>query len=121
MSRRMPRIAMIALLAGLLGSFAIARPAYSRVFIGFGFPLVVGPPVFYPPPVYYPPPAFYPPAPFYPPPAYAPGPQADYAPPQGGQSCSAGPLMCPMERPVSAGSSCYCHDRNGQRVWGHAT
>jgi hypothetical protein len=117
---------MIALLAGLLGSLATAGPAYSRVFIGFGFPLVVGPPVvYYPPPIYYPPPAYFPPPAYYPPPAYPAGPQADYAPPQslpqGGQSCDAGPLMCPMERPVSSGSNCYCRDRNGQRVWGHAT
>jgi hypothetical protein len=121
MSRRVPRIATIVVLAGLLGSLAAARPAYSRVFIGFGFPLFVGPPAYYPPPVYYPPPAYYPPPPSYPPPAYPGAPQAGYTSPQGSQACNAGGLMCPMERPVSTGSACYCRDRNGQRVWGHAT
>ena len=121
MSRRVPWIPLIVLLAGLLGGLAAARPAYSRVFIGFGFPLVVGPPAYFPPPVYYPPPAYYPPPPNYPPPAYPVGPQAGYAWPQGGQSCNAGGFMCPIERAVSAGSACYCRDRNGARVWGHAT
>jgi hypothetical protein len=120
MSRRVHRVAMIVLLAGLLGSLAAARPAYSRVFIGFGFPLF-GPPAYYPPPVYYPPPAYYPPPPYYPPPAYRAGPEAGYTSPQGGQACNAGGLMCPMERPVSVGSACYCRDRNGQRVWGHTS
>lgn len=125
MSLRVPRIATIALLAGLVGSLAIVHPAYSRVFVSFGFPLFVGPPAYYPPPVYYPPPAYYPPSGYYPPQGYPSGPQADYAPahslPQGGQSCNAAPFICPMERPVSSGSSCYCRDRNGQRVWGRAT
>jgi len=127
MSRRVPRITLILLLAGLLGGLAAVRPAYSRVFIGFGFPLFVGPPLYVPPPLYYPPPAYYPPPPYYPPPAYAagpqggyPSPQAGYASPQAGQSCNAGGFICPTDRPLSAGSACYCRDRNGQRVWGHA-
>jgi len=116
------------LLAGLVGGLTAAHPAYSRVFIGFGFPLFVGPPAYYPPPIYYPPPAYAPPPPYYAPPAYPASPQGGYAsPPAGyasplaGQSCNAEDLMCPIERPASAGSACYCLDRNGQRVWGHAT
>ena len=45
-----------------LGTLAgLAHPAMARVWVGFGFPLFVGPPAYYPPPVYYPPPAYYPP------------------------------------------------------------
>lgn len=117
------RVGATALLAGLLASVALATPAYSRVFIGFGFPFFVGPPAYYPPPVYYPPPSYYP----APPPAYyAPPPAQSYAPPAaqspyGSQSCNAGAYICPMERPISSGASCYCRDNYGQRVWGHAT
>jgi hypothetical protein len=121
MSRRLPRIALIVLLAGSLGCLAAARPAYSRVFVGFGVPLSAGPPAYYPPPVFYPPAPYDPPPAYYPPPGHPAGLQTGFASPQGGQSCNAGGLMCPMERPVSAGSACYCRDRNGQRVWSRAT
>lgn len=115
-------IVAIALGVAMLGTFAAASPAYSRVFVGFGFPLYFGPPAYYyPPPVYYPPPAYYPPANYPPPPAsYAP-PPASYAPTQSGQSCNAGAYVCPMDRPVSPGSSCYCLGHGGARVWGRAS
>jgi hypothetical protein len=100
----------------LAGALAVPVPAHARVFIGFGFPLVVGPPAYYPPPVYYPPPPYYYPPPYYPPPmAYAPGPAAP-----SGQACYAGGTVCPMEHPVGHGSSCYCTTAQG-RVWGRAS
>lgn len=114
-------IAAVALGVALLGSFAVASPAYSRVFIGFGFPFYAGPPAYYyaPPPVYYPPPTYYAPPAYAPPPAaYAPSP-GGYAPTS--QSCNAGAYVCPMDRPVSPGSSCYCLGNGGARVWGRAS
>jgi hypothetical protein len=114
------RITVVAALcATMLGLAAI--PAQARVFVGlgFGFPLFYGP-GYYPPPVYYPPPPVYyapPPPPVYyvPPQTYTPGPTA-----QSGQSCYAGPYVCPMDRPVAPGASCYCPGNGGQRVWGRA-
>jgi hypothetical protein len=110
------------------GLAALPAPAKARVWVGFGFPLVVGPPAYpYPPPAYYyPPPAYYPPPPYYGAPPYA-----GYAPPPGysrpgaqytqsGQSCMTGGAVCPMEHPVASGSSCYCTTGQG-RVWGRAT
>jgi hypothetical protein len=108
-----------ALLAGIL---AVPGPAQARVFIGFGFPLFVGPPAYYPPPMYYPPPPYFPP-PYYPPPGAYSAPPASYAPRPGGpsgQACYAGGTVCPMERPVGSGSSCYCTTGQG-RVWGRAS
>ena len=82
------------------------RSAPARVWVGFGFPLVVAPPVYYPPPAYYVPPP------------------VSYAPPQYspvGQSCVvSGASVCPMEHPVASGSSCYCTTSQG-RVWGRST
>lgn len=129
-------ISLVAIGAGLLISAGAATQAQARVFVGFGFPLFFGPPVYAPPPVYYRPPIYYPPPAYYPaypappnfpPPAYYPPPPATYAPPPAytpqatpaGQSCYAGPAVCPMENPVVSGSACYC-TVNGQRVWGHA-
>lgn len=115
-------LALSALGAVLAGILAVPGPAQARVFIGFGFPLFVGPPAYYPPPVYYPPPPYYPPAYYQPPPAYYP-PPASYAPRPGGppgQACYAGGTVCPMERPVGSGSSCYCTTGQG-RVWGRAS
>jgi hypothetical protein len=115
-------LALAALGAVLAGILAAPGPAQARVFIGFGFPLFVGPPAYYPPPVYYPPPPYYPPAYYPPPPAYYP-PPASYAPRPGGpsgQACYAGGTVCPMERPVGSGSSCYCTTAQG-RVWGRAS
>jgi hypothetical protein len=99
-------------------------PAQARVFVGIGIPFYG--PGFYPPPVYYPPPPVY----YAPPPVvYAP-PPVSYAPPQNysqapgpagdGQMCYAGPYVCPMDRPVASGGSCYCLGNGGQRVWGRA-
>jgi hypothetical protein len=114
----------LAALGGVLGGIAgMPAPANARVWIGFGFPLV-GPPAYsYPPPVYYPPPAYYPPPPaYYAPPPYYP-PSAQYAPPAGraqsGQSCYAGGIVCPMDRPASPGTGCYCTTAQG-RAWGRA-
>ena len=55
-------LALAALGGVLAGVLAVPGRAQARVFIGFGFPLFVGPPAYYPPPVYYPPPPYYPPA-----------------------------------------------------------
>jgi hypothetical protein len=109
----------IAVFAIVLGGIAgVSAPAHARVWIGFGFPLF-GPPAYYPPPVYYPPPAYYPP-----PPAYYPAPYPAYPPPAGraiaGQACYAGGTVCPMERPVTPGSGCYCTTAQG-RAWGRAS
>ena len=96
--------------------------AQARVFVGIGIPFYG--PGFYPPPVYYPPPPVY----YTPPPVvYTPPPQ-NYSSPQpyersgepGGQSCYAGPYVCPMDRPVATGGGCYCPGNGGQSVWGRA-
>jgi hypothetical protein len=104
----------VAIFAALGGYFAATEPAYSRVWIGFGVPYYAGPPAYYPPPVYYPPPAYYPP-----PMSYAPS-YAPAAPSTAGQSCYAGPYVCPMDRPVPSGAACYCLGNGGARVWGRA-
>jgi hypothetical protein len=100
---------------------ALPTPASARVWIGFGFPLFVGPPAYYypPPAYYYPPPAYYyPPPAYYPPaPSYA-APSAQYTP--SNQSCETGGAVCPMEHPVAPGSACYCTTAQG-RAWGRAT
>ncbi len=95
-------------------------PAAARVWVGFGFPLYVGPPAYYPPPVYYPPPPayYYPPPVYYPPAAYAYAPPPQYSPSR--QSCVVSGTVCAMEHPVVPGSSCYCTTAQG-RVWGRAT
>lgn len=119
-------IGSVALVAALIGFSGSVTPAYSRVWVGFGLPLpYFGPPAYYPPPVYYPPPAYYPPPPaYYPPQGYAPAPQSyapgGPAPAASGQSCNAGPYVCPMDRPVASGTACYCLGNGGARVWGHA-
>jgi len=101
-------------MAGVAGA-----PAQARVWVGVGIPFWG--PGFYPPPYYYPPPAYYPPPPpvVYAPPPQSYGQQAPMAAP-GGQSCYAGPYVCPMDRPVGSGTSCYCPGNGGQRVWGRA-
>ena len=116
------RLAAAAGLAGvLLGLAGMATPAYSRVWVGFGFgfPLVVAPPLYYAPPAYY-----YPPPVYVPPPGYYPPPPAGYAPQPpsagAGQSCYAGPYVCPMDSPVASGAPCYCLGNQGVHVWGHA-
>lgn len=101
--------------AGLI-AFTGPSTAQARVFVGFGMPLYFGPLVYAPPPVYYPPPTYYAPPPpvvYAPPSAYAP----QY---QSGQSCYAGAYVCPMDRPVTPDSGCYC-TVNGARVWGRAS
>ncbi len=92
--------------AGLLAALAVASmtvaasPSQARVFIGIGVP----------PPVYYTPP----PAQSAAAPAYSPAPSGE------GQSCYAGPYVCPMDRPVASGGPCYCIGNGGQRVSGRA-
>jgi hypothetical protein len=122
-STSLRRVLVVTALGALFaGGLAIPRPAQARVFVGFGFPLFVGPPAYYPPPVYYPPPPYYP-SPYYPPPpayypppaSYSPGPSAP-----SGQACHAGGTVCPMQRPAGSGSVCYCTTAQG-RVWGRAS
>ena len=104
-------------------SFA-ACPAQARVFVGIGLGVPFYGPGYVPGPYYYPPPAYYPPPPVYysppPPVVYTPPPQTYSQAPSGGQSCNAGAYVCPMERPVASGASCYCSGNGGQRVWGRA-
>jgi hypothetical protein len=105
-------LAVCAAVAGLAAS-----PADARVFFGIGIPFYG--PGFYPPPVYYPPPPAYyapPPVVYAPPQAYTPAPTTEPS----GQACYAGPYVCPMDRPVAPGGSCYCPGNGGQRVWGRA-
>jgi hypothetical protein len=125
--RRVRAWSAAVLVAG--GLLAMPGPASARVWVGFGFPLFVGPPAYYPPPVYYPPPAYYPPPVYYSrPPAYyyappPPPPGSGYVAPRyssSGQSCIAGATLCPMERPTASGSACYCTTMTG-RVWGRAS
>eukprot|EP01037_Dinobryon_pediforme_P005336 gene5336-5389_t len=98
---------VVASLALALGIIAAPHPAqaYWRGHFGFYGPgIIVGPPVIYapPPPVYYAPP----------PPVY-------YAPAPAGQTCYAGPYICPLDRPTPAGGGCSCPANNG-RVYGTA-
>ena len=99
----------------------LSQPASARVWVGLGFPLYYGAPAYYPPPVYYPPPPYYPAPTYYAPPAYPP---YSYVPPpqyrRYAQSCVVTGTVCPMERPVAPGSSCYCTTAQG-RAWGRAT
>ncbi len=113
------------MIAAALGVATVAltaapSPAQARVFIGVG----IGVPYFYGPGYY--------PAPYYYPPPYYPAPPVVYAPPQttytpsaapasAGQSCYAGPYVCPMDRPVPSGANCYCPGNGGERVNGRAS
>jgi hypothetical protein len=119
-------MALCAAFVGLVGT-----PAQARVFVGIGIPFYG--PGFYPPPIYYPPPPIYyapPPPPTYyvPPQAYSAAPgvaqsgmaQSGMTPSGAGQACYAGSYVCPMDRPVATGGSCYCLGNGGQRVWGRA-
>jgi len=114
LGRTLVATALFAVMLGLAAS-----PAQARVFIGIGVPFF-GPgyyPGYYPAPYYYPPPVYYAP----PPVAYSP-PAQNYsqAPTGGGQACYAGPYVCPMDRPVASGASCYCLGSGAQKVWGKA-
>ena len=109
--------AALVVCAALVG--LASKPADARVFVGIGIPFYG--PGFYPPPYYYPPPppVYYAPPPpvvYAPPQAYSPPPQ----PPGAGQSCYAGPYVCPMDRPIATGGNCYCPGNGGERVWGRA-
>jgi hypothetical protein len=107
------------LCAAGVGVAGAPKPAQARVWVGIGVPFVVAPPVYYPPPAYYPPPPYYAPPPMYSPPPVSYNPPMQYSP--SSQSCIvAGTSMCPMEHPVTSGSSCYCTTSQG-RVWGQAT
>lgn len=106
-------LALTAVGAVFLAPLVAAPPAHARVGVVVG--VGVAPPVYYPPSVYYaPPPAL----------AYAaPPPSAYVAPPSSppGQSCYAGPIVCPMERLGPPGRTCRCTDTAGRRVYGSAT
>jgi hypothetical protein len=120
--RRMLTLAVLC--AAGFGVAGVPQPAQARVWVGFGSPFLVAPPVYYPPPAYYPPPTYYPPPYYAPPPMYSP-PPVSYNPPMqysaSSQSCIvAGTSVCPMEHPVASDSSCYCTTSQG-RVWGRAT
>ena len=110
----MSRLVRIALVLGVFGTSALAGPrpanAWWRAGWGFGFapyvpfaPIVPAPyPYYYaPPPVYY-----------APPPVYAPPP----AP--AGQSCYAGPYVCPLVQFSPQGAPCSCPANDGGRVGG---
>ncbi|MEA2775897.1 MAG: hypothetical protein QOF90_1303 [Acetobacteraceae bacterium] len=120
MVSRIPLIMRQAAVAGLLCAAMVGltgSPAHARVFVGIGIPFYG--PGFYPPPAYYPPPPVYyapPPVVYTPPQTYTPPPISGPA----GQSCYAGPYVCPMDRPVATGGGCYCPGNGGQRIWGHA-
>ena len=106
-------VALCAAMMGLAGS-----PAQARVFIGLGVPFY-GPGYYPPAPYYYPPPPVY----YAPPPTvYAPPQQQYYSqtPSGAGQTCSAGPYVCPMDHPTATGANCYCLGSGGARVWGRA-
>jgi hypothetical protein len=86
------------------------------VAFGLGLGAIAAAPYYYAPPGYYPPPVSYaPPQAYYPPQAYSQAPVGG-----GGQSCYAGAYVCPMDRPVATGASCYCPGNDGQRVGGRA-
>jgi hypothetical protein len=109
--------AAVVLFTALVG--VACHPAEARIFVGIGVPFYG--PGYYPPPVYYPPP---PPVYYAPPPTvYAPPPQSySQGPAEGGpgQTCYAGPYVCPMDRPTATGSNCYCLGNGGARVWGRS-
>ena len=120
--RRLARpVALAGVACAAMAGAAVTTPAAAwwyggyrgGVFIGVP-PIVVAPPI-YPPAYYPPPPVYYPPPPvaYAPPPA--PGPQA------GGQSCYAGPYVCPMDHPVPSGTGCYCLGNNRAQIWGRAS
>ena len=95
-----------------LGVTVAPSPAHAW-WRGGGIVIGVNPfPLFFPPPVYYPPPGYYPPPPaaYYapPPPGYA---QQSAAP---GQTCYAGPYVCPLERVAPAGVNCSCPGNYGR-------
>jgi hypothetical protein len=104
-----------AMACAMLLGVAVSTPASAWWRGGF---YVVAPPVYIAPPIY--------PAPVYPPPVYYAPPPAAYAPPAppppaSGQSCFAGPYTCPMDRPVTSGSACYCLSNERSRIWGRAS
>lgn len=105
------RVSFIAAL--VVSALGAAAPAQARWGGGWGVGIGIMPPPVYigPPPIYYGPPPVY----YAPPPAY-------YAPPPGGppgQACYAGPYVCPLDQPVTAGEPCSC-PTNQDRAWGRA-
>lgn len=109
-------LSRLAVLVGLvLGVMAAPAHAYWRggVVVGVPFgPFFVPPPLFIGPPVVYSPP----------PVVFAPQPPIVYAapppPPSAGQSCVAGPYVCPLTGPANIGASCSCPSNQGNRVFG---
>ena len=83
-------------------------PAQARVFIGIGVPFFgFG---YYPYPYAYSPPAYYPPVYYAPPQTYTPAPPTRLS---SAASCNAGSYVCPLDHPMSAGTSCYCPGNGG--------
>lgn len=113
---RLARRAALGALACVVASTATVTPAAAwwRAGVWIGPPVFVGPTVVYPPPYYYPPP---PPVWYTPPPAVAAPPAASVY----GQSCYAGPYVCPMDHPTVSGSACYCLSNERSRIWGRAS
>ena len=107
--------------AAAMGAMTAPAAAWWRGGVWFGGPVVVAPPLFYPP-VVYPPPVYYPPPPpvwYTPPPARIAAPPPPVGP--SGQSCYAGPYVCPMDHPTAPGNACYCLGNNRTQVWGRAS
>jgi hypothetical protein len=114
--KRFSRLLCVSFIAVLVVSaLGAAAPAQARWYGGWGYGIGIVPPSVYigPPPGYYgPPPGYY-----APPPAYYAPPPAYYAPPQGGQpgqTCYAGPYICPLDQPVPPGGPCSCPTNQGR-------
>jgi len=117
------RVALAALAgAAITGAAMSPAAAWWRSGVWIGGPVFVGPPPAVYPPAIYPPPVYYPPPPapvWYTPPAATAAPLG--GPSLTGQSCYAGPYVCPMDQPVPSGNACYCMSNGHSRIWGRAS
>lgn len=110
--KRVVRLAVVARLAALVAVLllggVLAAPsaqAWWRGGFGFGFVPYVPAPHYVVPYYYAPPPVYY-----VPPPAYgAPAP---------GQTCYAGPYICPLAQPSAINAPCSCPMNDGGRAGG---
>ncbi|MCB8879756.1 hypothetical protein ACELLULO517_05885 [Acidisoma cellulosilytica] len=123
--------ALVGGLALLAASGVVApKPALAwwRGGVWYGGP---GPGYYGPRPYYYPPPIVVAPPPVYyaaPPVIYAapPPPPTVYYPPQtpapvaAARACYTPTSTCPMEVPRAPGTTCYCSDSSGNRMYGRA-
>ena len=94
------------------------QPAVARVWVGFGFPLYVGPPAYYPPPVLLSAACLLSAAGILP--STGLRLRASLPSISAPASCVVAGMVCAMEHPVTPGSSCYCTTAQG-RAWGRAT